>query len=79
MRTLRRSLTTRGAAFAGCGIVLVASGILLGQPDVTRIGVLLLALTAIALVLVRRHGLRLEVAARRRRRASPSTSARSSR
>ena len=61
MRQLRRSLTTRGAAFAGCGLVLVASGILLGQPDVTRIGVLLLALTAIALVLVRQHGLRLEV------------------
>ena len=35
MRQLRRSLTTRGAAFAGCGLVLVASGILLGQPDVT--------------------------------------------
>ena len=68
MRTLRRSLTTRGAAFAGCGLVLVASGILLGQPDVTRVGVLLLALTAIALVLVRQHGLGLEVV----RRASPA-------
>ncbi len=61
MTQLRRSLTTRGAAFAGCGLVLVASGILLGQHDVTRIGVLLLALTAIALVLVRQHGLQLEV------------------
>ena len=68
MRSLRRSLTTRGAAFAGCGTVLVASGILLGQRDVTRIGVLLLALVAISLVLVRRHGLRLEV----RRTAAPS-------
>ncbi|WP_377641909.1 DUF58 domain-containing protein [Oryzobacter terrae] len=68
MRQLRRSLTTRGAAFAGCGLVLVASGILLGQRDVTRIGVLLLALVAISLVLVRRHGLRLEV----RRTAAPS-------
>ena len=61
MRALRRSLTTRGAAFAGCGLVLVASGILLGQHDVTRIGVLLLVLTVIAFVLVRRHGLRLDV------------------
>jgi uncharacterized protein (DUF58 family) len=68
VRSLRRSLTTRGAAFAGCGTVLVASGVLLGQRDVTRIGVLLLALVAISLVLVRRHGLRLEV----RRTAAPS-------
>ena len=68
MRTLRRSLTTRGAAFAGCGLVLVPSGVLLGQHDVTRIGVLLLALTAIALLLVRRHGLRLDVV----RTASPA-------
>lgn len=68
MNRLRRSLTTRGAAFAGCGLVLVASGILLGQHDVTRIGVLLLALTAIALGLVRRHGLHLEVV----RTASPA-------
>jgi uncharacterized protein (DUF58 family) len=41
--------------------VLVAAGILLGQHDVTRVGILLLALTLMALVLVRRHGLHLEV------------------
>ena len=68
MRQLRRSLTTRGAAFAGSGVVLVAAGILLGQHDVTRVGILLLALTAIALVLVRRHGLHLDVV----RTATPS-------
>ncbi|MGL5816555.1 MAG: DUF58 domain-containing protein [Phycicoccus sp.] len=68
MGDLRRSLTPRGAAFAGSGLVLVAAGILLGQPDVTRVGVLLLALVALALVLVRRHGLRLEI----RRTASPA-------
>lgn len=61
MDLLRRTLTTRGASFLGCGTVLVAAGVLLGQHDVTRIGVLLLALTAGSLVLVRRHGLRLEV------------------
>ncbi|QKE84450.1 DUF58 domain-containing protein [Arthrobacter sp. NEB 688] len=61
MDLLRRTLTTRGASFLGCGIVLVAAGVLLGQHDVTRIGVLLLALTAGSLVLVRRHGLRLDV------------------
>ncbi|MGL5931084.1 MAG: DUF58 domain-containing protein [Dermatophilaceae bacterium] len=68
MSDLRRSLTSRGAAFAGSGFVLVAAGVLLGQPDVTRGGVLLLALVVLALVLVRRHGLRLEV----RRTASPA-------
>lgn len=61
MRTLQRTLTTRGASFAGCGVVLVAAGMLLGQYDVTRVGVLLLVLTALALLLVRRHGLHLEV------------------
>ena len=68
MHQLRRSLTTRGASFAGCGVVLVAAGILLGQHDVTRVGILLLALTVIALVLVRRHGLHLDVV----RTATPS-------
>ena len=68
MHQLRRSLTTRGAAFAGCGLVLVAAGVLLGQHDVTRVGILLLALTVIALVLVRRHGLNLDVV----RTATPS-------
>ena len=68
MHQLKRSLTTRGASFAGCGVVLVAAGILLGQHDVTRVGILLLALTAIALVLVRRHGLHLDVV----RTATPS-------
>ena len=68
MHQLRRSLTTRGAAFAGCGVVLVAAGVLLGQHDVTRVGILLLALTVIALVLVRRHGLTLDVV----RTATPS-------
>jgi len=61
MHQLRRSLTTRGASFAGAGIVLVVAGVLLGQHDVTRVGILLLALTTAALVLVRRHGLRLDV------------------
>lgn len=32
---LRRSLTTRGASFVGAAVVLLACGILLGQPDVT--------------------------------------------
>ncbi len=61
MHAIRRTLSTRGASFVGCGVVLVLAGILLGQHDVTRVGVLLLALTAGSLVLVRRHGLQVEV------------------
>ena len=68
MLRLRRSLTTRGASFAGAGVVLLSAGILLGQHDVTRVGILLLALTAIAVVLARRHGLHLDVV----RTATPS-------
>ncbi|NHA66801.1 DUF58 domain-containing protein [Phycicoccus flavus] len=62
MRALTATLTTRGACFAGCGLVLVAAGVLLGQHDVTRVGVLLLVLVGLCLLLVRRHGLRVEVA-----------------
>jgi uncharacterized protein (DUF58 family) len=58
---LRRTLTTRGTAFAGGGAGLVLAGILLGQRDVTRVGVLVLALVGIALLLVNRHGLGLDV------------------
>ncbi len=68
MRSLRRALTTRGTSFAGSGVALVLTGVLLGQPDITRIGVLVLALVGIALVLVSRHGLALDV----RRTVSPS-------
>ncbi len=68
MSALRRTLTTRGSAFAGAGVVLVVVGVLLGQHDVTRAGVLLLALVGIALLLVRRHGLTLDV----RRQVHPS-------
>ena len=68
MPSLRRTLTTRGSAFAASGVLLATAGILLGQPDLTRVGVLLIALVGIALVLVRRHGLALQV----RRAVSPA-------
>lgn len=41
---MRSLLTTRGLTFVGLGLVTSAAGMLLGYPDVTRIGVLLLAL-----------------------------------
>ncbi|MGL5865949.1 MAG: DUF58 domain-containing protein [Dermatophilaceae bacterium] len=61
MDTLRRSLTRRGVAFASSGLVLVLAGVLLSQPDATRVGVLLLTLVTVAQILVRRHGLGLDV------------------
>jgi uncharacterized protein (DUF58 family) len=61
VRGLRDSLTTRGACFLAAGLVLFCAGLLLGQRDLTRIGVLLLALPLAAALLSRRHSLSLEV------------------
>ncbi|SOC51994.1 DUF58 domain-containing protein [Ornithinimicrobium cerasi] len=48
-------LTTRGKAFALIGAVVVAAGIVLGYPDITRIGLVLVALPVLALVLMPRR------------------------
>ena len=52
-------LTARGRAFAGGGLVLIAAGLLLGYPDLTRAGVLLLALVLLTRLFAARrpHGL----------------------
>lgn len=68
MRRLRESLTSRGAAFLASGVVLVASGIILGQHDLSRIGTLLCTLPVLAWFIGRRHDLALEVS----REAAPS-------
>lgn len=47
------SLTQRGTAFFASGLVLVGAGILLGQPDLTRIGVLVLGLLLVCHLLGR--------------------------
>ena len=47
MRRLRESLTARGAAFLGSGIVLVVAGLALGQHDLSRIGTALCALSVL--------------------------------
>jgi len=44
MRSLGAVLTQRGSAFLTAGGILFVAGLLLGQPDLTRIGALLLAL-----------------------------------
>lgn len=54
-------LTTRGKAFVSAGVVLVASGLLLGVKDLTRIGVLVVALPLLAAAMTRHHRLALDV------------------
>ena len=48
-------LTTRGRAFAAAGLALTLAGLGLGFADITRVGVLLLALTLVSLALARRR------------------------
>lgn len=50
----RQTLTTRGRALLACGVTLVLAGGLLGFPDLTRVGVLLLGLPLVSLLLGRR-------------------------
>jgi len=50
------ALTTRGRAFAAAGLTLLALGLLLGFPDVTRVGVLVCALPLLAAMILRRGG-----------------------
>ena len=48
MRRLGEVLTTRGRAFCSAGLTLVVCGYVLGFRDLTRVGVLLLALPMIS-------------------------------
>ncbi|MFK5633795.1 DUF58 domain-containing protein [Ornithinimicrobium sp. LYQ103] len=48
-------LTSRGKIFLGLGVVVVAAGVLLGYRDVTRIGLVLMALPVLALLLMPRR------------------------
>ncbi|MER7074095.1 DUF58 domain-containing protein [Terrabacter sp. NPDC000476] len=61
MRALRSVLTTRGRAFVGSGTTLVLAGIIFGFPDLTRVGVLLVALPVISAVLVRTRRTRMRI------------------
>lgn len=58
MRRLRDLLTTRGRAFVSAGITLALCGIGLGFSDLTRIGILLIALPLFSALIMRRHDLR---------------------
>lgn len=65
---VRQLLTARGSAFLSAGVVLLLGGVFLGVRDLSRLGALLVALTAGSLLLARRHGLRMSV----ERRVTPS-------
>ncbi|MDE9366493.1 DUF58 domain-containing protein [Luteipulveratus sp. YIM 133132] len=56
-----RTLTGRGRALLTCGVTLVLGGILLGFPDITRIGVLLAVLPLLARLVARRRPPRLSI------------------
>lgn len=55
MRSPWGLLTTRGKVFAVLGVIVVAAGVLLGYEDVTRIGLVLVALPVLALLLMPRR------------------------
>lgn len=61
MPSLRNVLTTRGRAFLGSGIVLVLAGIIFGFSDLTRFGVLVIALPVISGVVVRTRRTRMRI------------------
>jgi len=59
--SLRSVLTTRGRAFLGSGTVLALAGVILGFRDLTRFGVLLIALPLVCAVLVRTRKTRMRI------------------
>lgn len=61
MRRALRGLTTRGRAFIAAGVTASLCALLLGQKDLLRVGVLLVALPLVAALVVGRTKLRLQV------------------
>jgi len=61
VRSLRGLLTTRGRAFVGAGLTLAIAGVTFGFRDLTRFGVLLVALPYISALLVRTRQTRLRI------------------
>lgn len=64
MSSFLSSLTARGRVFVALGIAFLTTGLGLGMRDLTRIGVLLLALPVLTMLINRRHPLTFEVARR---------------
>ncbi len=61
VRQALRGLTTRGRAFVAAGITASLCALLLGQKDLLRVGILLVALPLVAALVVGRTRLRLQV------------------
>jgi uncharacterized protein (DUF58 family) len=61
MSGLRNLLTTRGRAFVGAGATLAVSGVVFGFPDLTRFGILLIALPFLSTLLVRTRRTRMRI------------------
>jgi uncharacterized protein (DUF58 family) len=61
MRQALRGLTTRGRAFVAAGLTASLCALLLGQKDLLRVGVLLIALPLVAALVIGRTRLRLQV------------------
>jgi uncharacterized protein (DUF58 family) len=61
MRQALRGLTTRGRAFVAAGVTASLCALLLGQKDLLRVGILLIALPLVAALVVGRTRLRLQV------------------
>jgi uncharacterized protein (DUF58 family) len=61
MRQALRGLTTRGRAFVAAGVTASLCALLLGQKDLLRVGVLLIALPLVAALVVGRTRLQLQV------------------
>jgi uncharacterized protein (DUF58 family) len=67
MGSMRNLLTTRGRSFVGAGATLAVSGVVFGFRDLTRFGILLVALPLLSTLLVRTRGTRMRI----ERRVSP--------
>lgn len=59
--TPRSRLTGRGRAFCSAGGTLFLCGLVLGYPDITRLGLLLLLLAVVALLMARRRAARVRL------------------
>ena len=68
MREALAGLTVRGRAFLAAGVTAIVCAIVLGQPQLTRVGVLVAALPLLAAVLIGRSRYRLSLV----RTVSPS-------
>ncbi len=59
LRTALGSLTTRGRAFVAAGFTAIGCAVVLGQPALTRVGVLMAVIPVLGAIVVSRHRYRL--------------------